>query len=181
MGNAAAAAGLARLMLGARDDADLWFVRAAERYRESYADAPPASWGRPIGATKARVLAGDWTAAEDEARWTLGERAAEAASPIGRYAACLAYLVLGQWEEARVLADALRTEGDFPSDVGDALACIAADDPAGYTEAIEAVLESFERRTEYLEDVPVADPVIVLQALAARRGLDVDLSSELLP
>ena len=92
-----------------------------------------------------------------------------------------AQLVLQQWEEARVLADRLRTEDGFPSDVADALAFVAADDPVGYTEAIGAVLESFETRDEYLEDVPVADTVLVLQALARRRGIDVALGSELLP
>jgi hypothetical protein len=43
------------------------------------------------------------------------------------------------------------------------------------------VLESFEKRDEYLEDIPVADTVLVLQALAARRGIAVELSSPLLP
>jgi hypothetical protein len=58
---------------------------------------------------------------------------------------------------------------------------VAAQDPIGYVEAIEAVLESFETRDEYLEDLPVADTVMVLQALAARRGMAAELSSELLP
>ena len=44
---------------------------------------------------------------------------------------------------------------------------IAAEDVVGYVEAVESVLESFETRDEYLEDVPVADTVLVLQALAA--------------
>ena len=43
------------------------------------------------------------------------------------------------------------------------------------------MLESFETRDEYLEDMPVADTVLVLQALAARRGLAADLTSPLLP
>jgi hypothetical protein len=43
------------------------------------------------------------------------------------------------------------------------------------------VLESFETRQEYLEDLPVADTVLVLQALADRRGMRADLSSPLLP
>ena len=33
------------------------------------------------------------------------------------------------------------------------------------------MLESFETRDSYLEDVPVADTVLVLQALAGRRGM----------
>jgi len=181
MGNAAAGAALALLMAGRRDKAADWFARAAGRYRESFADAPPGSWGRPIGMIKSRVLAGDWPAAEDEARFTLEHGAAEAESPIGRYAACLALLVLGRDAEARPLADALRTEDGFPHDVGDALATIAAGDRVGYVEAVESVLESFETRGVYLEDVPVADTVIVLQALAARRDLRADLASPLLP
>jgi hypothetical protein len=89
--------------------------------------------------------------------------------------------VLGRDDEARVLADDLRVRDDFPTSVGDALAFIAAQDRLGYVEAIEAVLESFEERKEYLEDLPVADTVVVLQALAARRDLSVELSSLLLP
>src|SRR5213080_426076 len=64
MGNAAGGAGLALLMQGRREEAAAWFARAAEAYRQSFAEAPPGSWGRPIGAIKARLLAGDWDAAE---------------------------------------------------------------------------------------------------------------------
>ncbi|HEV3480668.1 MAG TPA: hypothetical protein VG144_14635 [Gaiellaceae bacterium] len=181
LGNAAGGAGLALLMLGRRDAAAEWFDRAARRYRESYEHAPPGSWGRPIGALKARILAGDWSGAEQEARWALDERAAESESPIGRYAAALALLTLERDEEARPVADSLRNQDDFPQDVGDALATISAEDPLGYTYAVESVLESFEQRDEYLEDLPVADTVIVLQALADRRGMAVELDSPLLP
>jgi tetratricopeptide (TPR) repeat protein len=182
MGNAAYGAGLALLMSGQRERAAEWLARAAERYRESFTDAPQESWGRPIGALKARLLAGDWAAAEDEARFALEAGAGESESPIGRYAAALASLVLGDDEQARLHADVIRTRDDFPEDVGDAVAYIAAGtDRVGYVEAIERVLESFETREEHLEDVPVADTVLVLQALAARRDLAVELSSPLLP
>lgn len=182
LGNAAYGAGLALLMAGRRADAAEWLARAAERYRQSFALAPPGSWGRPIGAIKARILADDWAAAEAEARWALEAGAADAASPIGRYAASLALLTLGEDDDARVHADGIRTSEDFPRAVGDALATIAAGtDAVGYVEAIEDVLESFEGRDEYLEDVPAADTVIVLQALAARRDLVAELESPLLP
>ncbi|HWH05781.1 MAG TPA: hypothetical protein VNT23_05025 [Gaiellaceae bacterium] len=180
--NAAYGAGLSHLMDGRGDDARAWLARAAERYRESWADAPSDSWGRPIGAMKARLLAGDRDGAAEAARWALDAGAVDAASPIGRYAACLALLVLGRDEEARPLADALRTEDDFPSDVGDALAMLAAGtDAIGYVEAVEEVLASFEERDAYLEDVPVADTVLALQALGEARGLVAELSSPLLP
>jgi hypothetical protein len=181
MGNAAAGTGLALLMAGDTEEARNWFARAVERYRESYPLAPSESWGRPIAILKARVLAADWAGAEADAAWTLEQGAVEAESPIGRYAATLALLVLGRDEEARVLADGLRTRDEFPAPVGDALAFIAAQDPIGYIEAIEAVLESFEAREDYLEDLPVADTVIVLQALAARRDMAAELNSPLLP
>jgi hypothetical protein len=182
LGNAANGAGLALLMAGRRAEAAEWFARAAERWRESFADAPPGSWGRLIGAVKARVLAGDWEGARRDAEWALEQGAAEAESPIGRYAACLALLVLRRDQEARTLANGIRERGDFPADVGAALAMIAAqDDVPGYVYAVESVLESFETRDEYLEDVPVADTVIVLQALAEQRGLAAELESPLLP
>ena len=182
LGNAAYGAGLCALMLGDDEAAREWFGRAAARWRESFATAPPGSWGRPLGAVKAYLLAGRLPAAEEAARWALETGAADAESPIGRYAACLALLVLGRDPEARVHADVIRIHPDFPKEVGDALAMIAAGtDEVGYVEAIEAVLESFETRDEYLEDVPVADTVLVLQALAEQRGLEAELSSALLP
>jgi hypothetical protein len=181
LGNASAGAGLALLMDGRRAEAAVRLGRAADRYRESFEDAPPGSWGRPIGAIKARLLAGDWESACADARWALDAGAAEADSPIGRYAAALACLTVGGDEYARIHADAIRTRDDFPKDVGDSLAFLAAHDVVGYTEAVEGVLESFEQRDDYLEDIPVADTVLVLQALAAKRGIVVELSSPLLP
>jgi hypothetical protein len=78
-------------------------------------------------------------------------------------------------------ADAIRVSDGFPHDVAEALAFIAAHDVVGYANAVESVLDSFETREEYLEDIPVADTVLVLQALAARRGIASELSSRLLP
>jgi hypothetical protein len=179
MGNAAWAAGLAAAMAGRPDEARIWLLRAVERYRESYADAPPGSWGRPVAVLKALLLAGEPVG--DAARWTLAEGAAVAASPIGRYAAALAHAALGEWGDVRVLADGLRSGGGFPPDVADALAFLAAGDAVGYAGAVESVLASFEARDEYLEDVAVADTVLVLQALARTLGLEADLRSELLP
>jgi len=181
MGNAAAGAGQAELMAGNTESAREWFAKAVQRYRESYEHAPPGSWGRPIGMLKADVLAGDWDGAARDAEWTLGQKATEADSPIGRYAGCLALLVLGRDKEARAVADGLRAGDDFPSAVGEALAMLAAQDVVGYIEAVEAVLASFETREEYLEDMPIADTVIVLQELADRRGMKAELSSALLP
>jgi hypothetical protein len=182
MGNAAAAAGLAQLMAGRAAEAREWLQRAAERYRASWDGAPAESWGRPIGALKALVLADGWNEAERLAAWPLEAGAAKSRSPIGRYAACLALLVLGRDADARTLASMLRDGDEFPPAVAEALAAIAAEDRAGYLVAVEDVLASFEQRDEFLEDMPVADTVLVLQALARRRNIAVDLpASALLP
>jgi hypothetical protein len=179
MGNAAGGAGLSLVMLGRQGAAVGWFERAAARYRESFAEAPPESWGRPIGAMKALLLAGE--RAEQAAAWALGEGAKEADSPIGRYAGCLALLVLERDDEALAVAETIRGRDDFPADVADALAALASADGTAYETAVRSVLRSFETRERYLEDLPVADTVLVLQGLAARRGLGVELASPLLP
>lgn len=178
-GNTAYAAALALLMAGDVDSAD-WFRRAAATWRESWSGGE--SWGRPIGALKASLLAHDDVAVEELAPWALSLGTATAESPIGRYAAALALLALGRWPEARHVAESLRERDDFPRDVADALAYIAADDVVGYIEAVESVVDSFETREEYLEDIAVADTALVLQELARRRGIEHTLpASPVLP
>jgi hypothetical protein len=181
MGNAAWAAGLALLMLGREDESRSWLLRAAERYRESWPLAPPGSWGRPIGAMKARLLAGDELGARADADWALEAGAEASESPIGRYAGALARLVRGEDERAVGAAAWLQSRDDFPPAVASSVAALAAADAAGYDSAIKALLADFESRDAYLEDVPVADTVLVLQLLAHPRGLDVPLESPLLP
>jgi hypothetical protein len=177
---AAGGAGLARLMQGRGAESAGWFSRSAERYRESYEHAPPGSWGRLIGALKSRVLAGDWDGAVEDARWVLEQRPADSGSPIGSYAAVLALLVVAEDEDAAAQAQTL-ADAEFPEPVAAALQGLAAHDLDAYADGIKRVLESFETREEYLEDIPVADTVIVLEAIAARRGLAAGLRSPLLP
>ena len=102
-------------------------------------------------------------------------RSRDAESPIGRYAGALALLVLGDDVEARIVGSTLRDRDDFPPAVADAIVELAGADRVDYLIALEDILESFEQRTDFLEDVPVADTVLVLQRLAARRGLAVEL------
>jgi hypothetical protein len=178
-GNTAYAAALAFLMAGDPEAAE-WFRRAAARWRESWSGGE--SWGRPIGALKASLLAHDDAAVDEVARWTLELGTATAVSPVGRYAATLALLALERWTEARHVAESLRGIDDFPQDVADALAYIAAHDVVGYIEAVESVVTSFETREEYLEDVAVADTALVLQELAHKRGIEYGLpASPVLP
>ncbi len=181
MGNAAWAAGLALLMADRREESREWLLRSAETYRRSWEDAPPGSWGRPIGAMKSRLIAGDLDGAREDARWALDAGAEESESPIGRYAAALALLVIGEDGRAADVAATLHRRDDFPPSVADSLAALAAGDADAYEAAIRALLADFERRDEYLEDTPVADTVLALHLLAVERGLAVQLSSPLLP
>ncbi len=174
-GNAAYAAALGLLMA---DDpaAGRWFRRAAACWRESWdAGEGRESWGRPVGAIKASLLARDDDAVAGYARWALELGTVTVESPIGRYAAALALLSLGRWVEARHVAESLRSRDDFPREVADALAFIAAHDVIGYCESVESVVASFEMREAYLEDAAVADTALVLAELARRRGVGVPL------
>lgn len=174
LANSAWAAGLCLLMAGDVGESQEWLRRAAARYRESWeAGAPADSWGRPIAAMKSLLLAGD--DATQAARWALDAGAADAESPIGRYAGTLALLVLGEDAAALALGATLGDRHDFPEPVAAGLVTLAAADEPGYRRAIGEILASFEERSDFLEDVPVADTVLVLQALAAARGLAAEL------
>jgi hypothetical protein len=181
MGNAAWAAGLSLLMAGKRAEGAEWLVRAAETYRRSWPDAPAGSWGRPIGAMKSRLVAGDPHGAGEDARWALEAGAAESESAIGRYAAVLAHLALGEDGAAAALVPMLADAESIPPAVTASLAALASGDALTYDEAIRVLVDDFETRDAYLEDTPVADTVLALQALAARRGIEVALSSPVLP
>ncbi|MGZ4314337.1 MAG: hypothetical protein ACXVRS_00740 [Gaiellaceae bacterium] len=178
LANSAWAAGLSALMAGDRWEAWRWLRQAAARYRESWdAGGAPDAWGRPIGAMKALLIAGDagreHGLPDDSlllaARWALDVGAAEAESPIGRYAGVLALLVLDRDAEAAALVPTLGD--DFPRDVADALAALVDRNAEAYGDAANRIRRSFEMRESHLEDVPVPDTALALDALAARRGL----------
>jgi hypothetical protein len=72
-------------------------------------------------------------------------------------------------------------EPSIPPAVTESLAALAARDATGYDSAIRALVADFESRDEFLEDIPVADTVLALQALAAERVMAAELASDLLP
>jgi hypothetical protein len=181
MGNAAWSAGLSLLMLGRREDAREWLLRSAETYRRSWEGAPAGSWGRPIGALKSRLIAGDLAGAREDARWALAAGAAESESPVGRYAAALAQLALGEDDAAAATVVTLFGAETIPPAVVASLAALARRDASAYEVAIRALLSDFEAREAYLEDTPVADTVLALQALAAERWIVLELRSPVLP
>ncbi len=130
---------------------------------------------------KSRLIAGDREGALEDARWALDAGAAKSESPIGRYAAALAHLVRGEDADAAELATTLEGRDDFPAAVADTLVPLSAGTLTAYETAIHALLDDFEARTEFLEDIPVADTVLALEALASRRGLTASPRSPLLP
>lgn len=176
------AAGLATLMVGDSVTASWLLRRAADEYDTSWRAAPPGSWGRPIAMLRCRLMAGDDDGARRDADAAVSAGVLDATGPIGGYCAALALLVLGRDAEAEPLAVRIAAEGLEPRAVADALAAVARVDAPAFVDARLGVLRSFEERDAFLEDVPVADTVLVLDALASERGIEaVALSSPLLP
>jgi hypothetical protein len=172
IGSAAWGAGLALLMLGRVREARSWLDRSALCYRRCLADAEPGAWGRSIGAIKARLIAGDLSGATREADWTLDLGPEHAESPIAKYAACLAFLALGDDRSAAATATSIACDTTFPQATANACAALADGDIDAYTRNVKVVLRTFEERARFLEDIPVADTVLALQALAEQRGIE---------
>lgn len=176
------AAGLAALMLGRSDDAREWLHCAADEYDTSWRAAPPGSWGRPIAMIRCRLMAADRDGARADATAALDAGVLGAPGPIGGYCAALALLALGRDLEAADVAARIADEGLEPAAVADALGALARADGAAFAVARLAVLRSFEQRDAFLEDVRVADTVLVLDALARERDIATEpLGSPLLP
>ena len=176
------AAGLSALMRAEHDEAASLLRRASAEYATSWQAAPPGAWGRPIAMLRCRLVAGDTDGAQRDAEAALAAGAVEAAGPIGGYCAALALLAVGRHSEAGALAGRIADEGLEPAAVAHALVAVASHDERAFETARRDVLRSFEVRGAFLEDVPVADTVLVLDALARERGLDPSpLSSPLLP
>lgn len=176
------AGGLAALMVGDDVAAGRLLRRAAEEYRVSWSEAPAGSWGRPIAMLRCRLLAGDAAGARTDAEAALAAGVLDAGGAIGGYCAALALLALDRDDEAGEIAERIAAEGLEPVSVAHALRGIALGDADAYARARRGVLSSFEARDAFLEDVEVADTVVVLDALARSRGLPIEpLRSRLLP
>ena len=176
------AAGLSAAMLGERNEAAASLQRAADEYETSWRAAPAGAWGRPIAMLRCRLIAGDGDGARRDAEAALAAGADEASGPIGGYCAALALLVVGRDAEADEVARRIAGEGLEPVAVAHALAALGSADEPAFEAARRDVLGSFEERDAFLEDVPVADTVLVLDALARERGwAPSPLASPLLP
>ena len=182
MGAAIQRDGLAQrtLLAGDADAARVAFGEAAALYRQSWEVAPPASYGRLVGMLKATVLAGQ---GEEEAAVYVREQLMNERdeSATAAYAQTIAAVILGDNEYAKACAGRMRAGSEAFVRTADAIAAIAADDRAAYEVEINAILRDFETRSNQLTGVPIADTALMLQRLAARRGISAAIDSALLP
>jgi len=179
MSQAIAADGEAQraLLSGEGESARRALRRASELYRSSWEAAGPRAYGRLVGMLKAAVLAGG---GEEEAEYTQGQIQAADSAPAA-YALALAALVLGEDANARAAAAGMRGASEAFDRTGEALDALAARDAARYAEALRAIVADFEAREEHLTGVAFADTALVLERLAAPRGLAARLTSPVLP
>ena len=152
-------------------------TEAVARYRASWELAPPRSFGRLVGMLKAAVIAGDAADAAAYAR----EAVPEADSPPSAYVRAVAALVEGDDEAAAGFAAGMREGSPAFGRAADAITALAARDGEAYAAAVRAIVADFEGRSEHLTGVPVADTALMLETLAAPRGLAAHPASALLP
>ncbi|MFL5817732.1 MAG: hypothetical protein ACJ76L_09030 [Conexibacter sp.] len=158
------------------------FRAAAERYRVSWEKTgPPTSraYGRLIGLLKASVLWGEGGHAAGYVRSQLGDRCD---SPPACYAFALAALVQGDDEGALSAIEGMRaTEDEAFARTADALHALAHGDPDAYKTAVTAIVADFAARDDHLTGVAFADTAVMLERLAAPRGMAVRPASAVMP
>jgi hypothetical protein len=168
-----------RAMLDGRPaDATALLREAARLFMASWEAAPPRSYGRLVAYLTSSVLAGDGPEAAAYARAQL-EGACD--SPTSCYALAIAALVQGDDATAAAAAEAMREGGDAFARAADALAALAARDERRYCDAVAAIVVDFETRDAHRTGVPVADTAMLMEALAARRGMAVRPRSPVMP
>jgi hypothetical protein len=155
------------------------FIEAAELYRRSWEAAPATSYGRLVGMLKAAVLAGG---GREEAEYVSAEPGLRGGdSATAAYARALAALIAGESSEAVRWSELMRPGGEAFARTAAAIAALAAEDEAGYRAAVRDIVADFEARSEHLTGVAIADTAMMLERLAARRGMAANLASPVLP
>ena len=150
-------------------------LRAArDAYLASHAETGPQSWGRLLGALKMAILAGDGV--EPIARRAVAETEV-ADSPASAYVRALALVCIGEEPDVAPMLAA----GDAFARTGRALAALAAADAAAYGDALAEIVADFEARDQHLSGVAIADTALVLERLAAARGIAAHPQSPLVP
>lgn len=181
--------GYRHMLLGRRDEGRAALRRAAGAYRASWDVAPPRSFGRLVASLKTTIIAGDAHEAREVAAWVRAELEAAARdadepcdSPTSCYALAVAALVEGDVETAAVATMGMRGGGDPAfGRAADALAALARADTAVYRTALGAIVVDFEARKEHLTGVRVADTALMVEVIAADRGMAARPASDLMP
>jgi hypothetical protein len=171
----------AALLAGDHDAARAAYARAVEQYRASWELAPPKSYGRLVGLLKAAVIGGRAEPAAAEVRAALeGDEAAEG-SPVASYVLAVAAIIAGDDEEAVLRAARMEPRGEAFERTAVALRALADRDAGAYATALAAIEADFSGRSDHLTGVAIADTAVMLELLAAERGMAAGLDSPLVP
>ncbi|HXE45928.1 MAG TPA: hypothetical protein VN635_12105 [Conexibacter sp.] len=180
MGEAVRCDGLAQqaLLRGDAARSRTLFRAAAERYRASWEGAGPDAFGRLIGLLKSSILSGEGGQAAAYVREALGDRCD---TPASAYALALAALAQGDDEAALPAVEGMRAGGEAFAQTADALHALAVGDRNAYAKAVTAIVADFAARQEHLTGVAFADTAVMLERLAAPRGVAVRPASAVMP
>ncbi|HZV74694.1 MAG TPA: hypothetical protein VFF79_13350 [Conexibacter sp.] len=154
------------------------FRAAAERYRASWEAAGPRAFGRLIGLLKSSILWGEGGHAAGYVRSQLGDACD---SPPACYALALAALVQGDDEAALPAVERMREGGEPFERTADALHALAHGDRDAYSAAVETIVADFAAREDHLTGVAFADTAVMLERLAASRGMAARPASSVMP
>jgi hypothetical protein len=169
------------LLAGDVDAARDGYARAVEQYRASWALAPPKSYGRLVGLVKAGVLGGQPATAAIEVRAALEDDPDAAGSPVASYALAVAALIDGDDDAVAALADVMVPRGGAFERTATAMRALAAGDGEAYAAALAEIEADFAARDEHLTGVAIADTAIMLELIAAERGMAAGIDSPLVP
>lgn len=157
------------------------FEAAADLYRRSWVQAPPRSYGRLVGMLKSSILAGDAAVQAAYAREALADEDEVASSPTASYARALAALVSGDDVDARRWSEEMGAGSEAFERTARAIAALAGHDERAYAAALSEIVRDFEQRPGHLTGVAIADTAVMLERLAAGRGMTSGVESPLLP
>lgn len=168
-------------MAGEGEAARRAFNAAADLYRRSWEEAPAHSYGRLVGMLKSSILAEDAGGQAGYARGVLADEEEVAGSPTASYARALAALVAGDDADARRFSQVMGAGSEAFERTARAIAALAEHDGRAYAAALSEVVRDFEQRQRHLTGVAIADTALVLERLAAGRGMASGVESPLLP
>jgi hypothetical protein len=155
------------------------FRAAADAYRASWEAAPPRSYGRLVGLMKSSTLSGDGGHEAGYVRRALAGDAGD--SPAAGYALAIAALAQGDDEAALPAIEGMRAGEQAFGRTADAMAALVHGDAAAYAAALDAILADVAAREAHLTGVAFADTAVMLERLAAPRGLAARPASSLMP